>query len=243
MNQRFFLCICLGLITSSVFSQLEIQQQSSKKKGWKQEKTNTQVSFEFNRNTCFRTLIPNPDFLNKPLGERANEVSSNAWSYLLGLQTGLGRWLRFESGVQLLQNGEEYTYASTETDSTFHYTNRYRYMGLPLSLNLQYGAKFKVFLGPGINPLLFNRYVQEKEWTTALGSTSSARFKEKNNQYTSAVLQAYLQAGMQYTGTNGWGLIAKATYRQQLTNTYGKYSEVIHKPYAWGWSIGLVKKL
>jgi len=116
-------------------------------------------------------------------------------------------------------------------------------MGLPLSLNVQYGNKFKVFLGPGVNPLIFNRFVQHKEWTSALGSNSSDRLKESNNQYTSAVLQVYLQAGMQYTGMNGWGLIAKASYRQQLTNTYGKYSEVIHKPFAWGWSIGLVKKL
>jgi len=236
-----FCCLILSLAFQSSFGQLEINQQSKKKNAWVQQKMPTQVAMEITRNQSFRTLVPNAEFLNTPLGERANETPSTLWSYGLGIQTGLGKWVRFESGLLWLQQGEQYAFNDPNSDSSLNYTNGYRYLGLPLALNLQYGSSFRVFLGAGIAPMIFNRSIQQINWSTALGANEKETLKIKNNDFTSAVFQVYFQGGIQYTGEKGWGMILKAVYRQQLSNTYSKYNAYIHKANAMGFTVGISK--
>ena len=225
------------------FSQLEIQSQQTKKAGWQNTKLPTQCSFEVERGHAYRKLLPNETFLNKPLGELANEVPSNLCSFRLGIQTGIGKYFRFDSGLQWLQNGEAYQFISTTSDSTYAYVNRYRYLGMPLALSFQYGHSIRFFIGPGINPLIFNRFIQNQNWTTALGSKQDASVKIKNNQFNAAVLQAFIQIGVQFTAKSGWGISSKYIYRQQLINTHTKYYDYLHKPYAWGLEFGITKTL
>jgi hypothetical protein len=98
-----------------------------------------------------------------------------------------------------------------------------------------------VFLGAGIAPMIFNRSIQQINWSTALGANEKETLKIKNNDYSSAVFQGFVQVGMQYTGEGGWGMILKAVYRQQFTNTYGKYNAYIHKANALGFTFGISK--
>lgn len=239
-----FFFLLIGFIGSfgTLFSQLEMSPQG-REKSWINTKSPTQVSLEFQWNQAYRNLSPNASFLNKPLGELANEKSSDLWCYGLNMQTGFGKWLRFEGGVQFLQNGESYQFIDAGSDSTYQYVSRYRYLGLPLALNVQYGHRLRFFAGPGINPLIFNKYKKDITWTTASGSDGDSLVKLRNNSFSSSVIQLYAQAGLQYTSDNGWGWIIKGIYRTQLNNTYSKYSEVIHKPYAWGFSFGILKTL
>ena len=67
-----------------------------------------------------------------------------------------------------------------------------------------------------------------------MGANEKETLKIKNNDFTSAVFQVYFQGGIQYTGEKGWGMILKAVYRQQLSNTYSKYNAYIHKANAMG---------
>jgi hypothetical protein len=232
MIRYLLLCyIILTVACQSSFGQLEIKQQPKKKSGWKQEKMPTQVAMEFTRNQSFRTLVPNAAFLNTPLGERANETPSTLWSYGLGIQSGL-LWL---------QQGEQYAFNDPNSDSSLNYSNRYRYLGLPLALNVQYGSSFRVFVGAGIAPMIFNRSIQQINWSTAVGANEKETLKVKNNDFSSAVFQVYFQGGMQYTGEKGLGIILKAVYRQQLSNTYGKYNAYIHKANAMGFTLGISK--
>lgn len=242
---RYQLLSCLFIILAFQYSvgQLELTKQTKAKNGWKTQKLSTQVSLEITRNQSYRTLIPNASFLNTPLGERANETPLTLWSYGLGMQTGLGKWVRFESGLIWLQQGEQYRYNDPSSDSSLNYTNQYRYIGLPLSLNLHYGSSFRVFAGLGISPLIFNRSIQQINWSTALGANEKETLKIKNNEFSSAVFQVYYQGGIQYSGEGGWGLILKAVYRQHLTNTYGKYNPYIHKANAMGITLGISKTL
>jgi hypothetical protein len=159
------------------------------------------------------------------------------------LQTGLGKWLRFDAGLQFVQNGERYSYSDSQSDSTFHYENRYRYLGMPMSLNFHWGSAFKIFAGAGITPLIFNQYVQDTRWTTALGSKEDDKIKVKNNEYASSSLEVFGQIGAQWTGKSGWGGMVKAVYRKQVTNTYSKYNEAMHSSFGWGFGFGITKKL
>ena len=74
-----------------------------------------------------------------------------------------------------------------------------------------------------------------------MGANEKETIKIKNNDYSSAVFQGFVQAGVQYTGERGWGMILKAVYRQQFTNTYSKYNAYIHKANAMGFTLGISK--
>lgn len=232
------LCLCANVC----FAQLEMNGKPSPKKR-EQLKAPTQICFEAFSFNSQRILTPNPDFLNTPLGERVNEVPLRLWSYGLGLQTGLGKWLRFDAGLRFQQNGESYDYSDAQSDSTFQYENRYRYLGMPMSLNFHWGGNLKLFAGPGITPMIFSQFVNNTQWTTSLGSKKEEKIKEKNNEYASSALDVYAQMGVQVTGKNGWGGMLKAVYRKQVTNTYSKYNEAIHSTFGWGFGIGITKKL
>lgn len=232
------LCLCANVC----FAQLEMNGKPSSQQR-EQLKAPTQVCLEAFSFNSHRILSPNPNFLNTPLGERANEVPLRLWSYGLGLQTGLGKWLRFDAGLQFVQNGERYNYSESQSDSTFQYENRYRYLGMPMSLNVHWGGNFKLFAGPGITPLIFSQFVQNTRWTSALGSKEDDKIKVKNNEYASSSLEVFGQIGAQWTGKSGWGGMVKAVYRKQVTNTYSKYNEAMHSAYGWGFGIGITKKL
>jgi len=229
-------------ITGHAYSQLEMKAQEPKKnKG--QLKAPTQFAVEGLNIKNNRILASNPNFLNKPLGERVNEKTLRTWSYSLGFQTGLGRWLRFDTGLQFIQNGESYAYSNVSSDSTFSYENRYRYLGMPLSINFHWGNSIKLFAGPGITPMIFSQFYQKTAWTTALGSKKDEKLKEKNTEYAASGLQVFGQVGLQWIGNKGWGGIVKMVYRNQLTNTFSKYNESIHHAYGWGFGFGITKKL
>jgi len=242
MHQKImaFVLMCVALIPG--FAQLEMNGNPGVTKR-EQLKSPTQVCFEAFSFNSQRILTPNPDFLNTPLGERANEVPLRLWSYGLGLQTGLGRWMRLDIGLNFIQNGERYAYSDSQSDSTFQYENRYRYIGMPLSLNFHWGNAFKVFAGPGITPMIFNQFVKNTQWTTTLGSKNDEKLREKNNEYASSAFEVFGQMGVQWIAKNGWGGMFKVVYRKQVSNTYSKYNEAIHSTYGWGFGFGITKKL
>lgn len=240
--QSFILLLSICLITGQAFAQLEMKGKDPKKnKG--QLKAPTQCTAEGFIYRNERILSSNPDFLNTPLGERVNEKPLRTWSYAIGLQTGLGRWLRFDSGLQFIQNGESYAFSDGSSDSTFNYENRYRYLGMPLSINFHWGNSIKLFAGPGITPMIFSQFYQKTAWTTALGSKKDEKLKEKNNEYAASGLQVFGQVGLQWIGKKGWGGMVKIMYRNQITNTFSKYNESIHRAYGWGFGFGITKKL
>lgn len=236
-------CVVLLMVSFPFvwFAQLEMS--SKPKKNWTNQKNPTQVYLDFNRTQSFRTLQSNPDFLNPPLGERANEKPTPLWSYGLGIRAGILPFLRIDAGINFLQNGEAYDFQSTINDSSYHAVSHFRYIGMPLSLHFTWGNQFRFFVGPGINPLLFNSYYQKFDYTTELGSPFKGKFKEKSNAYASFVLQVKAEAGVEYIGEKGLGMFAKCSYRRQLTNSYGKYSGFIHKSYGFGFSLGIVKNI
>lgn len=228
-----FPCLC--------FSQINTK--DSKSNYWQNDKTPTQVYYELNITRSYRDLNPNAAYLFLPLYDRAKEVPTTLCSYGLGLITGLNPWLRFEGGLTFLQNGEAYSFVSAENDSTYAYKSRFRYIGMPLSLNLQYGKKFRVFGGAGINPLLFVKFKQTQEWNTETGSSYDAKLIEKNNGYQSFILQTFGQIGIQYSNPEGLGIMGKIIYRHQLTNSYATISDYTHKAFGWGFSLAVTKDL
>jgi len=141
----------------------------------------TSYYFETQRMQMFRTLLSNDNFLPTPLGERANEIPLSTWSHQIGICVGLSRFVYFDGGVSWMQNGEAYTFESLDSDSSFNYQTRYRYLALPLQLKMAFGDQFKFYGGIGIVPGLYQDYKQDLQWTNPLGAKYDDVVQINNN--------------------------------------------------------------
>lgn len=187
-------------------------------------------------------LGQNTDFLMKPLGERANETAFRLWSYQFGIVAPITPHLSFDGGLSLVQNGEQYQWASTSTDSSYDYTTKYRYFGMPIQLKYQTGKHLVFFIGAGLTPQLFQSYEQKIHWTDSLNNNSNLTLKDET-MCQSFVLSATGSTGIQVHFKGNYGLRFSVHYRYQLTNTYGPYQNYTHFSTGFGGGIALTRKL
>jgi hypothetical protein len=202
----------------------------------------TQFYFETSRSSVFRTLQENTDFLTIPLGERANEIPLNLWSQQMGVCLGFSKHSLIDAGLAWMQNGEAYSWETLDTDSSFSYQTRYRYLALPVQFKLAFGEKITFSAGAGLIPALYQSYRQDQQWTNALGAKYDDQVKVNNgmNSFTlSWVSSVHLEIPMNPTLRLRLGV----QYRRQLNNSYDPYQDYIHKSAAWGLNLGLAKKI
>ncbi len=228
------------------FSQIVTKQESNSKdkSELKQKTVKDTVSIfyvEANFASSSRKLEPNVDFLNKPLGERANESKLGIWSYSLGMTTPLSNHIYFDGALSLLRNGEQYSWKSNTSDSTFNYQSKYNYIALPLQIKLQGGKKLKYFVGGGLIPQMNFSYKQMQQWTDSLGAKGDEAIKV-NNEINSFAFSWVVSAGLELQFENNFGLRLSASYRNQVSNTYIEFSDYIHKSNAIGVNIGITRK-
>jgi hypothetical protein len=229
-----FLSLCLFVLTSTSFAQIVNKQLKSVYP--------TTYYFETQRMEMYRSLVSNDDFLPTPLGERANEMALTAWSHQLGICVGLSQYFYLDGGVSWLQNGEAYAFNDLNSDSTFNYETRYRYLALPLQLKVAFGQRLKCFGGLGMVPALYQGYKQDLEWTNALGAKYDDQIKV-NNTMNSFTLSWIGSVGIEAPLGNNYAFRFGAMYRSQLNNSYSPYEDYIHKSKGWGLTIGLSKQL
>ena len=202
----------------------------------------TSYYFETQRMQMFRTLLSNDNFLPTPLGERANEIPLSTWSHQIGICVGLSRFVYFDGGVSWMQNGEAYTFKSLDSDSSFNYQTRYRYLALPLQLKMAFGDQFKFYGGIGIVPGLYQDYKQDLQWTNPLGAKYDDVVKINNNM-NSFQFSGLGSVGFEAQLDNNYTIRFGALYRRQFNNSYNPYDAYVHKSFGWGLNLGLCKKL
>jgi hypothetical protein len=217
--------------------------QKKKEKIVKEQKTNdgsTTVYIVTNWSNTFRSLQPNKGFYGDSVGLRANEKSLNTWSFGLGMQNKINKYLFWDGGIGFTRNGESYKFE--EADTSYTYTSLYSYIAMPIRLNVSYGSKFQVYGGLGLVPQMFTGFKQEVQWRNKDASEGSETIKTKNG-YNPFVISAVFNAGFMYHFNNGWGLIVSPEARVQLISTYGKQEGYIQKARCFGVSFGLIKSL
>lgn len=221
------------------FSQLVNVSQEKKKS--KHKDSSASVYFEAGIFSVNRSLESNPDFLNKPLGERAKETKINLWSYTIGMVAPISEHVVFDGGLSFIQNGEQYTWESPTSDSSFNYQTKYRYIGMPLQVKFQTGKNVKFFAGGGLIPHMHVAYLQSQNWTDSLGGKDDLKIKTYNN-LNSFVLSAVGSVGIVLNFQHNFGLRLSAQYRRQLTDSYTKYNGYLHKTSSIGFTFGLTRK-
>jgi hypothetical protein len=208
----------------------------------KKDRDSTSILYmDFQRLNTTPRLTQNTSFLTVPLGERANESSLKVWSYQFGLCSPISRKLSFDGGLAMIQTGEQYAWNSTITDSSYRYTTKYRYFGMPLQVKFQTGKDVVFFIGAGVMPQLFQSYKQEIAWTDSLGNAGKKTLEDES-MCQSFVLSALASTGVQLHFKSNYGLRFSLNYRYQLTNSYGPYQYFKHYSTGIGAGVALTRK-
>jgi opacity protein-like surface antigen len=157
------------------------------------------------------------------------------------MTTPLSNDVYFDGALSLLRNGEQYSWKSNTSDSTFNYQSKYNYIALPLQIKLQGGENLKYFVGGGLIPQMNFSYKQSQQWTDSLGAKGDETIKV-NNEINSFAFSWIVSAGLELQFENNFGLRLSASYRNQISNTYIEFSDYIHKANAIGVNIGITHK-
>lgn len=189
-----------------------------------------------------RDLLVNSDFLAKPLGEREFENEANHWSFILGISIPIQKVFYFDGGISYVKNGEQYTWQSSINDSSFSYQTSYSYISMPLQFKIQNGNKFKYFLSSGIQMQLLQFFRMNQQWTNDVNTKYSETLKI-NNDCNSFVLSWISSVGFELAMSKYYGIKLSMQYRKQLSNSYIKTADYIHRSKGFGVGFGLTRTL
>ena len=256
MQKRLFLSIILTfLMLSNAVGQIIIEEKPIEDKPEPKiiDKANrasdrdvdsvTRLYFNSNWSSTFRELKPNGDLFGEELGTRADETRANFWSFGFGLRNKLSKHFQLEVGLGVSRNGEKYNFEGQDTN--FSYTTKYNYITTPIIAYYTYGEEIRFVAGAGIMPGLFMSEVQNQEWLTTKNAPGKKEIKTKGGSqaHATAVSSALFRIGVELMYSRFWSLYFIPEYRIQLSNTYSKTSDYIHKANAFGFNLGLTYQL
>jgi hypothetical protein len=113
---------------------------------------------------------------------------------------------------------------------------------MPVKVFFTYGEDIKLLAGGGLNPQLFSGYRQDTEVTTANNTTTKETVKLKNG-FSTFVLSASLNLGVQVRFSDTWSLLVMPEYRIQLTDSFVVTDPYEHFSRALGFDVGLTMTL
>lgn len=247
-----FLILSFFFISLTSFSQIQVGGDTKEEKSEKKEKAEkpaeekksddaTEVFLNLNWSKTNRRLETNKNIFGDSIGPRENEVGINTWSVGMGIRTKINHFLLFEGGISYLQNGEKYDYQGTDT--SYSYTNKYNYIGMPLKLYYYIEKNgFRFQIGVGGIPQMALKFSQESRSTNSEGTEETASIKTKVG-VNSFVFSAVANIGVQYEFMPTWSVYLSPEYRVQLNSSYLTSNKFKHFGNALGLSFGLVKSL
>lgn len=190
--------------------------------------------------STFRVLQEKGGLFGDTISYQTAEVPLNLFSYEIGVRTQLNHFLEFEAGISYLQNGEQFDL--TIEDSTLQYKFIYRYIGMPLKLNVTYGKTFKFHGGFGFIPQIPIHKYEYVKYRFSDSDQGEGDRKTTQNLNTFAI--SFIgNVGARYVAQNGWGIYTNLNYRMQLSSTYSKTYPFNHYGRAFGVSFGLLRQL
>lgn len=211
----------------------------------KKENTGTtQIYFNINQSSSFRTLESNGDLFGDTLGIRSDEFRKGFASFGFGYRAQLNGFIQLSAGLEFMRNGEQFVYE--QTDSLYQYVNTYRYLAMPIGLNFVCGQKdIRFVAGLGVAPGMFISYTQDQEWRTQQNTPGKNQVKVRagSSDFNNYVFSAYAQAGVEIKFGVNTSIYLMPSYRTQLVSSFDSKNDFIHKAYTFGANFGLVYQL
>ncbi len=239
---QLFYLIIFSFTSFNSFSQIITETETKEEKSKTRKMNNFEVS-DSNKTellltfyTSYNKRIITPNFypFGKNPGLRENEKPIWTTNYSIGFRHYINTYFNFEGRLAFISTGEQYDYKSTESDSSYHYTQKYNYIGMPLSFNYYTGKKLKLLLGIGLTPQIFINSNKNTTWTTSENQSKEETIKTKQG-YNTFNLCFTIQTGINYQLNEKWSFEILPTYRNQLLSTYLKTSNFRH----WNSQLGI----
>ena len=235
----FLLTLFISFFKHAQIIQLENQQPVKKE-------ARTSFLIKNSLQYCFRTIEENPFFVNSSIEEYQNEQAVHLYQFEMSISHPLSQVIFLETGLGFFQNGESFNFMDDQSDSTFAYSNRFQYFGLPLKLKFSIpiqsfnSGSFHFSFSAGFIPLLLNAYHQDRAWTSNFGSRNSEKFKDRTyiNSYN---IMGTLESSLNYNFNKDYAVHLIMNYNKSLINSYTKYGSHIRKAFSYGVALGLSK--
>lgn len=205
-----------------------------------EEKSTTSFFTIANWSNTFRRLEENDGLFADSLGVRADETSYNRWSFGIGIRSMLTNHLMFEGGLSYTRNGEQYSFSDIDTSHT--YTSQYSYIAMPIKLYYTFGKRFKVLVGVGIVPQIFQGYKQNITWESTDKTDGSEEIKTKQG-FNSFVISAVANLGIEYEYSSKMSILFIPEYKTQLNSSLDENDSYKHFGRSIGFNLGLTYKL
>ncbi|WP_027419286.1 outer membrane beta-barrel protein [Crocinitomix catalasitica] len=239
--------IFISTINSNAFAQItggEIEQTSTEdekldKKKNKESKVKTEKD-SLTGSTYFLTgLIQNSyrTFQDESVFNKyeklKDEESAISGGFSIGTYIPLNQNFSLGIGFSYFTNAEAYNYKDEATDSTFHYKNNYRQIGIPVKLQYTVGDKFQFFGALGITPLNIININYKSNYTIDSGIEYENDDEVIKEGFVSINFMATASIGLNYYFNERIGLTLYPEFRRHLLNTYGNDTfRRVHKMFA-----------
>lgn len=187
----------------------------------------------------FRTLKQNEAFLIVPFGDRAQEVKTRTTGYMFGVRSALSSHFSLDFGLGFHIFGEDFT--SSDPDTIYQYSNRYRYVTLPLSLRFDVGSKnVKYYVQPGLQAHFFQSYKNELIINNKETDAIVTNLLEDKNTLS---LGTTVATGLAFRFADNYTFFTEYKLIYQLTNMFNTQADFIQHPYSHGVVFGLSYRL
>ncbi len=205
-----------------------------------EEKSTTSFFAISNWSNTFRRLEENDGLFGDSIGARGDETAYNRWSFGIGIRSMLSKNFMFEGGMAYMRNGEQYSFSGADTSYT--YTSQYSYISMPIKLYYTFGDKFKVLIGLGLVPQLFQGYKQNISWESTDNIEGSEEVKTKQG-FNTFVISTVANLGVEYEYSPKMSVLLIPEYKIQLNSSLDKTDSYKHFGRSIGFNIGLTYKL
>ncbi|UKN02979.1 hypothetical protein K6119_05550 [Paracrocinitomix mangrovi] len=160
----------------------------------------------------------------------------------IGFFVPVAKNLDMDLGFTFFGSKEKYDYASETTDTTFHFSNTYMQIGVPIKLRYTIGEKFQFFGVAGITPLNLINVRYNENYTRNSGDPVNPDVTVVKDKLAMFNLMASAGFGINYN-FDLFGFTLYPEYRHQLLNTYDATKSIDHKMYGLGIHAGLLLRL
>ena len=172
-----------------------------------------------------------------------SQKADHSGGVTVGLVLPLNKGFSLDLGFTYFGEKEKFDYNEPNSDSTFHFSQSYMQIGIPLKLRYTYGDKLQLFCFGGVTPLnLLNvRYKESYSNSSGIQSENETELiKDKLS-----IFNVMTTAGVGLTYNFDWvGLTLYPEFRYHLLNTYDvKAKPIEHKLYSLGVNFGLTLRL
>ena len=189
----------------------------------------------------YRTIKPSETIFGKEVGPKAQEKPILSMRYQAGMQIVLFKNFMVDFGFTYTVQGEQYSYADDSSDSTYSYTNKYRYIGVPITVNGIFGGKWvRFYFGAGLTPLMFINQYEKLRYSTETGVVTDQENTIKDTRYNQFNLMAIGRIGVQVNFSKHVGFYLAPEFRYNILNTFEKQYKHIHHQMAWGIDFGFL---